>query len=629
MMRKILILSAISLTLPFTLAGCLSGSDSSAPTAVVSKEAVANPLTINLAHVNDTHSNLDPSTVSMFIDGMPTNVELGGYSRLATAINQLTIGKDNTLKLHAGDAIVGTLYFTLFQGEADAAEMGVVCYDALALGNHEFDNGDASLKTFLDQLNSTRFAGACPSKVAVISANVTPEVGTPLAATTATDYIQPYVIEEFNGEKVGVVGVTTTVTTGSSSPLPTTRFASEVVAVQGAIDRLKSQNIKRIILVSHVGYDLDKVYAGQLTDVDVIVGGHSHTLLGDFKQYGLTSGGSYPTLLSNKDGDPVCVTTAWEYAKAVGSLQVKFDENQKIASCTGSTQLVVGDKFTRKDAAGKTYTVEGDELAAVKAYLAQDSQILFAAKNAASDDILAGYAGQVDTLKQTQIGLAEQTLCHARRPGDASKSADCDVAILKAHGSDIANIVAQAFLKQSLTSDIAIQNAGGVRIDVNQGPISIGTAYTLLPFANTMTELQMTGQEIKNVLEEAVDSAFKVGGSTGSYPYAAGLRWDVDMTQPFGQRIGNLQYKGKTDTGYSPLDLSKKYYKVVTNSFTAGGQDGYVTFGTVLADGRALDLYLDYAQSFVDYVSAVKTLNRLPIEDYSTQQFINSSGVMQ
>ncbi len=91
-MRKILILSAISLTLPFTLAGCLSGSDSSAPTAVVSKEAVANPLTINLAHVNDTHSNLDPSTVSMFIDGVPTNVELGGYSRLATAINQLTIG---------------------------------------------------------------------------------------------------------------------------------------------------------------------------------------------------------------------------------------------------------------------------------------------------------------------------------------------------------------------------------------------------------------------------------------------------------------------------------------------------------------------------------------------------------
>jgi 5'-nucleotidase len=107
-------------------------------------------------------------------------------------IKELESLLDNVAKIHAGDAITGTLFYTLFQGEADADLMNTACFDVFALGNHEFDDGDATLVKFLDVLGSDQ---ACDTTT--IAANVIPAVGTPLAPVTANDYIQPYVIKEF------------------------------------------------------------------------------------------------------------------------------------------------------------------------------------------------------------------------------------------------------------------------------------------------------------------------------------------------------------------------------------------------------------------------------------------------
>src|SRR5690606_32633814 len=92
-------------------------------------------------------------------------------------------------------------------------------------------------------------------------------------------------------------------------------------------------------------------------------------------------------------------------------------------------------------------------------------------------------------------------------------------------------------------ADVSIQNAGGVRTDILAGDITIGDAYNLLPFANTLTDLTMTGEEIRRVLNEAVDYAHVEGGSTGAYPYAAGLRWTVDMARPAGERLYDIEVR--------------------------------------------------------------------------------------
>ena len=97
-------------------------------------------------------------------------------------------------------------------------------------------------------------------------------------------------------------------------------------------------------------------------------------------------------------------------------------------------------------------------------------------------------------------------------------------------------------------SENAIQKGGGVRTDIAKGDVTMGDAYKLLPFANTLVEMNMTGAEIKTVLEEALDYALQPDGSTGAYPDAAGLRWRVDATKPAGQRLSNMEFKGQNDS---------------------------------------------------------------------------------
>ncbi len=132
----------------------------------------------------------------------------------------------------------------------------------------------------------------------------------------------------------------------------------------------------------------------------------------------------------------------------------------------------------------------------------------------------------------------------------------------------------------------------------------------------------MTGAEIRQVLNEAVDFAHVEGGSTGAYPpYAAGLRWTVDMTRPAGERLYDIEVRPpRSETTWRAL-TDAETLNVVTNSFTAAGRDGYLTFGTVSEDGRATDTFLDYAQSFVDYVKEEVTLSKPAQGEYSTQMY--------
>tara|TARA_A100000164_G_scaffold14463_1_gene11949 strand:- start:832 stop:1386 length:555 start_codon:yes stop_codon:yes gene_type:complete len=179
-------------------------------------------------------------------------------------------------------------------------------------------------------------------------------------------------------------------------------------------------------------------------------------------------------------------------------------------------------------------------------------------------------------------------------------------------------VVAHAFREMAKTSDIAIQNGGGVRTDISAGDLTMGDAYKLLPFANTLVEMDMTGEEIKQVLEEAIEYALQPDGSDGAYPYAAGLRWNVDLTKSAGDRLSNLEFKGPSNNKWLKLDLENSY-RLVTNNYIAAGRDGYITFKSVKNDGRYLDTYLDYAQSFVDYVIDRGTIEKLPVSEYSTQ----------
>lgn len=584
------------------------------------------PITVTLLHVNDHHSRLDEESIVLSLpDAAGTlrsvTVPMGGFARVAAAINEEASRSANAIKLHAGDALTGDLYFTQSEGEADAAAMNTVCFDAMTIGNHEFDNGDAGLAKFIGFLQKNPSTCNTP----LLSANLATAASSPIAGR-----FEPYLLLTRSGQTIGVVGVTAaTKTKNASRPDATTNFADEVASTQKAIDELKARGVDKIVVMSHVGYSVDvSSLAPQLDGVDVIVGGDSHTLLGpdSLKPLGLTPQGAYPTRVTDKTGNPVCIVQAWQYSHVVGKLTIDFDKDGVVSACSGQATILLGDSYKIGSA-----TPSAGDAAAFTAAIRAHPALRPTAPLAATVNALQPFADAKRALATQVIGTASVNLCLRRVPGlgpksDVTRSALGDACNRNvdviAHGGDIQQLVAQAFLEQGERfggADIALQNGGGVRIDIPAGPITVGNVYTLLPFKNLLVRVSMSGQQVKDTLEEAVDSMLGNNGGTGSgaYPYTAGLRFDVDITQAKGARVSNLQLLRAGSWGV--FDMAGTY-RVITNNFTAGGGDSYLTL-RALPPSQKEDTFLDYADSFLAYVKAKQPLGKLPVGSYSTQTY--------
>lgn len=569
---------------------------------------------ITVLHINDHHSHLKPDKrMSLMLDGKSTRVRSGGMPAVVAKIKELEADNKNVIKLHAGDAISGSLFFTIFKGQADAALMNEICFDAFALGNHEFNDGDKGVAKFIDFLKSEK------CNTPVLAANIKPEVGvSALTPNSETDYIQPYTIIKRGGIKVGIIGIDIVrKTVMSSSPDETTIFLDEAETAQKMVDELKQSGIKHIIILAHYGYNNELELAKKIDGVDLIIGGDSHTLLGDFDKLGLNAAGPYPTIVKGIGGKLVCVATAWQYSQIVGELTISFNEDGEVQSCEGIPHLMLADSFKRKNSDGDRVEIEGVERDAVYSQINADPKLSIVQEDASAATLLESFNIKVEEMLSIKVGEVKENLCLVRIPGD-NRSKICSPEQTASKGSDISMVVAHAFREMAKASDIAIQNGGGVRTDIAKGDFTMGDAYKLLPFANTLVEMDMTGAEIKVVLEEALDYALQPDGSDGAYPYAAGLRWHVDTSKPAGSRLSNMEFKGRNDSSWSALDSSSTY-RIVTNNYIASGRDGYLSFKTVKNDGRYTDTYLDYAQSFVDYVLERGSIGKLPDSEYSTQ----------
>lgn len=560
------------------------------------------------------------------------SVASGGFARVASLINQLATEKKNALKIHAGDAMTGDLYYNLSDGKADADAMNTVCFDTFTPGNHEFDAKDDGLKKFIDFLDQS----SCKEKTKVLSANVTFGASSPLYKTNR---IQKSQLFEKDGVKFAIIGLTVAKKTkNSSQPNADTLFADEIETAQKEIDQYKAQGIKNIILQTHVGYDLDQQLAKSLTDVDVIIGGDSHTLLGpnSLKKYGMTPESAYPTQLKNKDGQLVCIAQAWQYSYIVGDLKVQFDKNGNIESCSGTPHVLIGNNFTRTAKDAKAVT-ETEKQAILNQFKTDQVPFTVVTPLQKTLDVLKPYLEQKQKFAREIVGQATDNLCSRRVPGtqrDVNRSTLGDVCNKNVHvdqyGGDIQQIIAEAFLQQGKTffgADISFQNGGGVREDVGLGDVTVGKIYNVLPFKNTLVRLDMTGIEVKATLEDAIDGVI-AQNNTGSYPYTGGLRWNVDFTKDKGQRLNQIQVRNASGQ-YENLDLSKTY-KVITIDFLANGGDYYTTLKTITGD-RRLNVGLDYAEAFLKYTQGItgqmgqKKINKLTTSEYSTQMFIDKA----
>ncbi|CAE8622028.1 unnamed protein product [Polarella glacialis] len=268
--------------------------------------------------------------------------------------------------------------------------------------------------------------------------------------------------------------------------------------------------------------------------------------------------------------------------------------------------------------------LSADDLTLVNNHLnSLGGQFIATAQDSATLTLLTNYSGQVDALKKLKIADVPVTLCYDRFPGEGRSTA-CPKNATEKQGGAACQLVAQAFLYVSKTADFAIQNGGGCRSDIVAGNLSYNGAITMLPFANLIVTLKMTGAQVKQVLEEALDYGLSAGGSSGAYPYASGLRFDVNCNMSKGSRFSNMEVNSRLTGTWTAIDPLKNY-TLGTNSYTAAGKDGYVSFASVQAS--LVNLQIDYAEGLVTYAKAVGTLTIPPLSDWSTQAYTNKVGV--
>ena len=576
------------------LSGCGGGGDDSG--AVATAPVVKANTKLTILHTNDHHSYLDGTSYDLSIDNEAVRVQLGGMSRVAGAIKALR--NDHSIVLNSGE-LNGTLYFSLFRGVADFKVFNEMALDAYEIGNHEFDEGEAALR---DLMKIATFP--------ILGGNINPTAASPLYGSD----IKPYIIKEVQGEKIGVIGVLkVSKTVGSSMVTDAVKFQEEIQSVRDNLAILQKQGVNKIIVLSHLGYDGDIDLAGKVSGIDVIIGGDTHDLLdstGEIKTLGLTPTGDYPTVKKAPDGKNVYIAQAWEYAHGVGRLDVDFTPEGDVVTATGNINLLVDEPFLMKDASGKFVQTSATKTQSIKTTIGKLKTIRLQTTDASVDAILTPYRKELEAFQKKIIGSVTTTMPFERIPTAFSAGQ-------KPTGSYAAYVVADSFLKYLPKADLAIQNAGGVRTEFLQGSFSVADAYTMLPFSNMIATIRIKGAQVVSVLEDAAEYALN-STSTGAFPYASHLRYDVNKSAVKGSRILNVEVRNRQTGLWSPINLGAEY-KVATNSFTALGKDGYTTFATAISADPSVqeNFEVAYVVPLVEYFTKQLTSGQLPALDWS------------
>lgn len=487
--------------------------------------------TMTLIHTNDLHAHVEPVKIK--------GVELGGYARLGTLIKSIKSRSKNPLLVNAGDTFQGTLYFNVYHGLVDAAVMDHLGYRAAAVGNHEFDLGPKALGDF-----------ARLATFPILAANLDVR-----AEPALKDFIKPFVIihmkeedeeerekkeqevdksqeiEGMEGEKIGIVGCVTPDLLSISSPGPNVKMKPLLESVQAAIDQCLAMECDKVILLSHTGYREELELAKKLKGIDVIVGGHSHTFLGDTALPGDMKGaGPYPTVMKNADGDTCLVVQSWEWGKVLGKLEITFDEKGRI------------EKWSK------------DQPIAVTSVISEDPEI---------KAMIAAFRKPIEELITKEVG---ETRTEIPRNGPGKQG-------------PMADMITDSMLEatKGMGSVVAFMNAGGVRSALNAGKITYGDAISVQPFNNSLVCLDLTGAEIETALSSGIlyvssGSSFSLVGGKATSIIIAGQ--PLDRSKTYTCTLNSFVASGgdgldvvknakgrRTDTGLLDIDAFLNYIK--------------------------------------------------------------------
>ena len=472
-----------------------------------------------------------------------------GDAKLATVIEQERAkSNQNTLVVDAGDAFQGLPISNSTKGEARAEILNQMQYDAMAVGNHEFDFGLDEVKKYKEIL-----------KFPLLSSNTYVNGARLFEASTIVD--KDKTVE---GDEFVVIGVTTPETaTKTPKNVKGVTFTDPISEVNKVIEevqakaRAEGKDYKHYVVLAHLGVDTTtpvewrgstlaealsknpRLKGKRVTVID----GHSHTVE------------------STTYGDNVTYNQTGSYLHNVG--KITYKSRQLLGN---PTQIPAAD--AKKLPANPT--VEK---------LVKDIKQKYDAENA------------VEVVSNSPVELN----------GDREN--------VRVRETNLGNVVADSLYQYGQTgfshpTDIAVTNGGGLRETIAKGkPITKGNVIAVLPFGNTISQIQVTGQQVLDMFEKSLGSILQVDKDgkkvldengqpllepSGGFLQVSGVKVYYDTNLPSGKRVLAIQVKNRTTGRYDLLDLAKTYY-LATNDFLAAGGDGYTMLGGAREEGPSMD----------------------------------------
>ena len=372
---------------------------------------------------------------------------VGGLPARSTLIKEIRGANKNVLLLDAGDLNTGEAESNFFRAKPDILGYNYMGYDAMVLGNHEFDN---PIPVLMEQMDLAQFP--------FLSANIKTRNGDEL--------VIPYIIKQFGGFKVAIFGLTTTETqiTGNPDHVKDLIFEDEVEVAKKLVPILKKQ-ADVIIALTHLGlYEGNnrgsKRLASQVTGIDLIVDGNTDTKL------------DAPIIIKDPDSDhQTLIVQAWHWGLVLGKIDL-WIQNRRVADFNMALIPINLKKVVRNSDGKKTYHLIGKEIK-------EDPELLA---------ILQPYADKVDRLLSEKIGYAK---------GDFSYEDG------RYRENALGDLVADAmrwYLKR-FSPDFALTNSGAIRAGLSEGPLTRKAIYDILPFNSSVVFLTLTGTQVQTLFD--------------------------------------------------------------------------------------------------------------------------------
>lgn len=491
-----------------------------------------------LLHSNDTHSQLDADA-----DGN------GGVLPRKALIDSIRAAEDDVILIDAGDVVQGSLYFKFFRGEVEYPLMDLMGYDIRILGNHEFDNGVGDIAKYYRQTKGTP-----------LSSNYD------FSGTELDGIFSPYTVREVKGKRIGFFGINidpeSLIDRKNTGGL---KFKEIIPVANETAAYLKNElHCDLVVAVTHIGAvkqnekTTDYELASASHDIDIIIGGHSHTVINPGET------GPLPSIVPNAAGRPVLVAQTGKYGRNLGYIKLDLDRLGN-ARDYDYRLLPVTDRFAPE---------------------ALDEDIV---------EFLAPYRARVDSVNNRVIAFSALAMDNGDRNGPmANMTAD----IAYTYGSHKADSLRMADDKFP-TLDFALMNVGGIRLDMPEGPVTEGQILSTYPFSNHLVLASIKGSD----LMEALKVAAAKGGESVSGQINVLMGSD-----------GNVR---EVLVGGYPLQPDKTYH-YATIDYILGGNDDLVS----LANSELLwrdDV--EVSAPILDYIQRMGRLG-LPINPDPRGRFI-------